>query len=183
MTKCIQKDNMSFYMFFYAVPLWIAVLCGVVAIIGMAIIELLISNTAVLKIIEIFVLSVTFVFVIYVTIIHRNVGENGNNCLIPFYSFYMAKQEVEVYRLILLNILMFLPFGIVLPFILNHFKQNVLFSIVFGISLSLCIEIIQLVFRIGTFEIDDIIFNTFGCLIGLLSFSLFKVINNKVLEK
>lgn len=95
----------------------------------------------------------------------------------------MAKQEVEVYRLILLNILMFLPFGIVLPFILNHFKQNVLFSIVFGISLSLCIEIIQLVFRIGTFEIDDIIFNTFGCLIGLLSFSLFKVINNKVLEK
>lgn len=169
-------------MFFYTVPLPIAVLCGVIAIGGMAIIEPLIKKTKALKIIEILVLLITFVFVVYVTIIHRTVGENGKNCLIPFYSFYMARQEVEVYRLILLNILMFLPFGIVIPFWLKKLKHNMLFSVVFGFSFSLCIEIIQFVFRIGTFEIDDIIFNTIGCFIGLLSFSLYKLINKIKLE-
>ena len=38
--------------------------------------------------------------------------------------------------------------------------------VLIGFLLSASIEIIQLVFKIGLFEFDDMIGNTIGCLIG-----------------
>lgn len=63
------------------------------------------------------------------------------------------------------NIAVFIPFGIFIPVL---FKPDMrLWQIVFStMAASLAIEIIQLVFRVGSFDVDDILLNTFGGLIG-----------------
>ena len=42
--------------------------------------------------------------------------------------------------------------------------------------ISLCVEIIQIVFAIGTADIDDIILNTIGGLLGILIFRIIYLI-------
>lgn len=105
-------------MFFYAMPMHIALIVSILAIIGVALIELLLKSKVLLKTFEIIAFFLTLLFVFYVIIIHRYSGESVDVCLIPFYSFVMAKEEIEVYRLMLFNTLMFIPFDLILPFLL-----------------------------------------------------------------
>lgn len=67
------------------------------------------------------------------------------------------------------NVLVFAPIGFLVPIIRK--KGTNLFS-VFRISLylTLFIETVQLIFRIGVFDVDDIIMNTLGGVIGYLCF-------------
>lgn len=64
------------------------------------------------------------------------------------------------------NVLAFIPFGIFVPMLLSR-KVN-LFKRVFVLSLalSLSFEVTQLVLYIGTFDVDDLILNTCGGVIG-----------------
>ncbi len=67
------------------------------------------------------------------------------------------------------NVLAFAPFGFLLPMIwkkLRHFLPAVLITAVF----SLCIECFQLITRVGSFDVDDIILNTAGGIIGYVIF-------------
>lgn len=63
------------------------------------------------------------------------------------------------------NIAVFIPFGIFVPVL---FKPDMrLWQIVFTtMAASLIIEILQLVLRVGSFDVDDILLNTFGGLMG-----------------
>ena len=77
------------------------------------------------------------------------------------------------------NIAMFIPVGIVWPFCfkkLNTIGKTVLA----GGGLSLCIEITQLPFYSRCSDIDDLIMNTTGVLIGaIIYFGVKKVLKNK----
>ncbi|MBQ5820919.1 MAG: VanZ family protein, partial [Clostridia bacterium] len=72
-------------------------------------------------------------------------------------------------RDLLLNVIgnaaMFVPSGIVLPIVykrLNTFWKVLLT----GIGMSLCIELIQLPFSARATDIDDLILNTIGVIVG-----------------
>lgn len=71
------------------------------------------------------------------------------------------------------NIVVFVPFGFLLPIAfqkqLNRLDK-LLFASVTGILL---IEMLQLVFKLGVFDIDDVILNSIGIVIG---FVILKVI-------
>lgn len=74
------------------------------------------------------------------------------------------------------NLLLFMPLGFLIPLIfkkINNYKK--IFFIAF--SISLLFEAIQLIFGIRTFDVDDLILNTLGAIIGLLIFKLIKYIN------
>lgn len=62
------------------------------------------------------------------------------------------------------NILLFIPFGMLMPLCLK--KVPIWGMTLIGFSLSLCIEILQLLTARGYFQTDDLIMNTFGCLSG-----------------
>lgn len=67
------------------------------------------------------------------------------------------------------NVIGFIPFGMILPVICPRaasFVRILLLSLEF----SLCVEIIQLVFQVGSFDVDDIFLNTLGGVIGYLLF-------------
>ena len=74
----------------------------------------------------------------------------------------------ESWKLMLLNTLMFLPMGLFVPIFIKKIKWNYGKAIIAGALISLMIEFVQVVFagRIG--DIDDIIFNTLGFLIGYI---------------
>ncbi|MCC2255192.1 VanZ family protein [Ruminococcus sp. CLA-AA-H200] len=84
--------------------------------------------------------------------------------VIPFYSIYemLIFEDFTFFIGVILNVLMFVPVGVCCK---NLIKNKYVMFVV-SVALSLFIEINQFVFRRGVFEIDDVICNTIGALIG-----------------
>ncbi len=78
-----------------------------------------------------------------------------------------------------LNIILFIPAGMFLPLLWKEF-QTLKNTAVFGFALSLTIEVLQ-VFTFRLTDIDDLITNTLGCVIGFfITKQLFYVLNGKI---
>ena len=72
------------------------------------------------------------------------------------------------------NVVGFLPFGAILP-VLWRRARNVWMTLLPGLLFSAAVELTQLFFRVGCFDVDDIILNTLGAGIG---FCLFQIGNH-----
>ena len=70
------------------------------------------------------------------------------------------------------NICVFIPFGVFLPKLFIKCK-NVFFTTLLSFELSFCVEIIQLVTKVGSFDVDDILLNTLGGVIGCLLITIY----------
>jgi glycopeptide antibiotics resistance protein len=80
---------------------------------------------------------------------------------------YKHVQDVNsVYLDVIGNIVMFVPFSLFL-FIVFGFRR-LDYILLLGFLLSLAIEITQYITGVGFPDIDDVIFNTFGTVLGLL---------------
>lgn len=72
-----------------------------------------------------------------------------------------------------MNIAFFYPFGFLLSGLDAPFLQKRKWLIIiFALTFSLCIEALQYLFHLGYAEVDDMIHNTFGSAIGIVSFFL-----------
>lgn len=65
------------------------------------------------------------------------------------------------------NIVGFIPFGLMLPFLSNKYA-NCFFVTLLSFEFSLFIELTQLLLRIGSFDVDDLLLNTCGGFIGCM---------------
>ena len=63
------------------------------------------------------------------------------------------------------NVVGFMPCGFFLP-IISRRSKKFYNTFLFSFCLSLCIEITQLVFRVGSFDVDDLFLNTLGGMLG-----------------
>ncbi|WP_336716159.1 VanZ family protein [Chryseobacterium mucoviscidosis] len=72
----------------------------------------------------------------------------------------------EIVTIVVGNVVMFIPFGF-LGWIFPRLQdlQNLLFTFISAITI---VEAIQYFSRMGIFEVDDIILNTFGVFLGFL---------------
>jgi len=85
--------------------------------------------------------------------------------LVPFRfikDYWMDQQPLGISN-IAGNILMFIPMGIFFSMIEKHYGKALL-SI---LAVSICIEVLQFVFIRGISDIDDLILNSVGGLIGI----------------
>ena len=73
---------------------------------------------------------------------------------------------------ILGNVIAFAPFGFLLPILKENYRN---FFVITFISMffSLSIELIQLTTRVGIFDVDDILLNTVGGVLGYIIFLVF----------
>ena len=73
---------------------------------------------------------------------------------------------IEDWKNSILNILLFIPLGVALPFLWNKFrtKRN---SVLFGFAVSFVIELLQTLTYRAT-DINDLITNTLGTYLGFL---------------
>ena len=89
-------------------------------------------------------------------------GERSIN-FIPFYydnetSILFHKKEI------ILNILVFVPFGVCLKMLGATVKKGVIIALVS----SVCLEAVQLMFGLGRADVTDLITNTLGAILGLV---------------
>jgi len=68
------------------------------------------------------------------------------------------------------NILIFLPFGFFMPMASEY--RNFLGTTVYSLSLSLVIELTQLFMKVGSFDVDDLLLNTIGGMLGYIAFTV-----------
>jgi glycopeptide antibiotics resistance protein len=91
-----------------------------------------------------------------------------------FYESRRLNMEYKVNNL-LGNILLFMPLGFLLPLLVKRFR-NVFVILLTGFLLSLFYECTQLLTGIGVFDVDDMILNTSGTLIGIIIFYILKAL-------
>lgn len=65
------------------------------------------------------------------------------------------------------NVVAFIPFGVFLPSLFAKCRK-VLPTVLLSFECSLTVEIIQLVGKVGSFDVDDILLNTLGGLLGYI---------------
>lgn len=70
------------------------------------------------------------------------------------------------------NIFAFTPFGILLP-IISPDNRKFLNVMLLTLQFSFTIELLQLVFKVGIFDVDDLFMNTLGGVLGYLIFKAF----------
>ena len=73
-------------------------------------------------------------------------------------------------RQILGNVLLFVPFGFALPLAVRWCRRAAV-TVAIGATLSLSIEILQMVLPFRDPDIDDVVCNTIGTLIGYVAFA------------
>lgn len=104
-------------------------------------------------------------------------------CLQPFWS-YRAIQEGKGILLpeIIMNVVVFLPVGFLLGGAFQKMKWWMVLLI--GLCVSVAIEALQFIYQRGLSEVDDVIHNVVGCLVGFGIFfmcaSLLKRVNLKL---
>lgn len=79
------------------------------------------------------------------------------------------------------NILIFVPYGF---FISMASRSRGFFkTLISSMGLSLCVEIVQLFTRVGSFDVDDILLNTVGGVLGYIMFALCNGIRRRYYER
>lgn len=88
----------------------------------------------------------------------------------PFHQFKEAinTQNWEIVEHNIQNVILFIPMGVLIPLINQHYFQKFSYAFLAAMITSTCIETIQYLFQLGTCDIDDIIANTLGAVIGFL---------------
>ena len=93
--------------------------------------------------------------------------------------YYNLGMKTGSWRLFLWNVIgnvcVFVPFGTFLPALFEK-CQKFLSVFLFTIEVSLVVEIVQLVTKVGSFDVDDLLLNTVG---GILGYFLYKVLARK----
>ena len=120
-------------------------------------------------------LLIEYVFFIFCsTVIFRPTGETRQYDFHPFWSYDRPELLVEN----IMNVVVFIPVGMILGSLLrvkgswtkygSWFKVNGSWLIVLliGCSISITVEALQFWFMKGFSEVDDVMHNTVGCLIG-----------------
>jgi glycopeptide antibiotics resistance protein len=102
-----------------------------------------------------------------------------SNNFVPFKTIYFYLFLADINLSIRIenlagNIIGFIPFGVILPLLSKRvFKLNTVILLTF--CLSLTYEVLQLVFEFGSFDVDDLILNTLGGILGYLPIKIFRV--------
>ena len=70
------------------------------------------------------------------------------------------------------NVLPFMPIGLLAPLVFRFISWQK--ALVLGVVTGLSFEVMEVVFRVGIFDIDDVILNAFGVMVGYGVFVMFK---------
>ena len=120
-------------------------------------------------------LLIEYSFILFCsTVIFRPTGVTRQYDFHPFWSYDRPELLVEN----IMNVVVFVPVGLLLGI---AFKQMTWWkALLIGCSISITIEALQFWFMKGFSEVDDVMHNTVGCLIGYGLVSGFRQITKAV---
>lgn len=97
---------------------------------------------------------------------------------IPFVNLFDYPKMRDILINVIGNTAMFIPLGVVWPIVFKELDTHKK-AILAGVSASLCIEILQLPFYVRVSDIDDLILNSLGYLMGYGVYLICKRIRNR----
>ena len=114
-------------------------------------------------------LAIYILLVLFSTVFTRTKMPQFEYELGLFWSYGRGMEErgALMVRDIILNTLMLMPIGLLTPIIYRNIYRKLFFvTTLVGFMVSCIIEILQLVFKRGLCELDDLFHNTLGVVIG-----------------
>lgn len=102
--------------------------------------------------------------------------------LLEIRRFWLNRESIGYFAVFLNlagNVLAFVPFGFFLP-MLNRHTRGLFRMALFTFEFSLLVETIQLVSKVGSFDVDDLMLNTLGGILGYVIFSLCDYVRRRV---
>ena len=132
-------------------------------------------------------LSLYIVVLLYFTVVGRYSHEEYEYKINFFtsYRWFFQYNGEQVLRQLLINFVMLMPVGFLLPVVIKA-KHKYLITMALSLLLTVFIETMQLITKCGSFEVDDIINNFIGAVLGMLLYvlcsKLIKPKTNKVNE-
>ncbi len=125
-------------------------------------------------------LLLEYLFILYgSTVLFRETGVEHKYDLQPFWSYKAIEAgSMELLLENIMNVVVFVPLG----FLLGLAFKIMTFSrvLLIGVSISISIETLQYVLMRGLSELNDVIHNTIGCLIGFLFYQFFSGLYKKL---
>ena len=107
-------------------------------------------------------LLVEYIFLLFCsTVIFRATGATRQYDFHPFWSYDRPDLLIEN----IMNVIVFIPVGMILGSLLRV-KGSWLVAFLIGCSISITVEALQFWFMKGFSEVDDVMHNTLGCVIG-----------------
>lgn len=133
-----------------------------------------------------FVLALWLVVILLATL-HRQSIETISDGFQPLFQSYIdAQSNSESYRQNFLNIVLFFPGGLFLQSLFPaHWPKAISIiipTLLLG-GLSFAIELIQLYYNLGLAQMDDILHNTIGALLGAIGALFIRTLLNKITSK
>ncbi|WPK11115.1 VanZ family protein [Lysinibacillus louembei] len=121
-----------------------------------------------------------FIVVLGITTLSRGARYTGQINFDLFTSYINAWNawSLTEFQLIIFNMLMFVPLGVLLPLI-HHKNKSFWRVLVISIIFTACIEMSQLITGKGIFELDDLLHNTIGSLAGYFIVMVFILWNEQ----
>lgn len=124
--------------------------------------------------------------VLVVTMLGRELWEISEHMRATFIPFFLRQPDTQVGETMgiwileyFMNIAMFFPFGFLFSIMFNE-KKRYKNAIVLGIILTVVLELTQCISKLGVLELDDIVANTLGTVLGaFLHYKIKKYILNK----
>ncbi|MDD3137981.1 MAG: VanZ family protein [Lachnospiraceae bacterium] len=98
--------------------------------------------------------------------------------------FWEYRNELGIFAVIanlVGNVMIFVPFGFFLPMASRY--RSFFSTLFYSFSVSLCVEVFQLLTKVGSFDVDDMLLNTLGGVIGYILFSICNAIRRSYVSK
>ena len=127
-------------------------------------------------------LSLYIVVLLYFTVIGRYSHEDYQIHIFYSYRFLLEQFDFQSMRQFVINLFMLVPVGFLLSVIIKG-KAKYVIVFVLCLLLTVFIESMQLLTKCGSFEVDDIISNMIGAVIGILIFALIHWITHQKMYK
>ena len=94
--------------------------------------------------------------------------------IMRYYNLGMRTGEWKLFVLnVIGNIVVFMPIGMFLPSLFLRCR-NLSFTTILSFELSLCVEVVQLVTKVGSFDVDDLLLNTLGGILGYIIYKIYR---------
>ena len=164
----------TLFLWFYRLDIHNALIILAVGTVLFGIVRALLRKKYLWKPISALLLSVCLAVIFFSTLAGRSSGLLGQQKLsLPFYSYYSVLHggNSEILRSNFMNVVLFYPAGLfaceLLPKSWSLAKRVILVAVLFAL-VSAGIEFCQYHFALGQAEVDDVIHNALGALIGAL---------------
>lgn len=119
------------------------------------------------------VLSVYIVVLLYNTVIGRPAYAQYTYQIYLFqsYKWLFTYNGGQFFRQMVVNLVMLMPVGFLLPMVFGG-KRKYRLTLLLSLLLTVFVETAQMLLKCGTFEVDDIINNVIGAVLGMALYAV-----------